>query len=337
MKALLFTGGGNMEIIERKMPQAKDDIVVVKITASGICGTDLELLLPNASAIVPGHEGVGVVHSIDGESRFNVGDRVIINCHVTCRRCRHCLAGDEIFCPDLKAIGFDLDGTNAQYLAIPETSLRPLPDDLSDEVGVLIGDALGTPYHAVKMAEIQPGDHVGVWGAGPLGMMAVFAAKSFGAEVTVVDVNGARLQEAGRYEADYTVNAAQENVLERIQTITAGAGLRSAIQCTPSADAIKTALACLGLRGTLVQVGVCTDLHFNIYQTLNERELTIKSSRNFNAGELDELIQLARHNPSIEKLVTHRYPLEQAQKAFAQAVRGEGLKIILRPNESDEV
>ena len=332
MKALLFTGGGNMKLAERPMPRAHDNVVVVKMTASGICGTDLEVLLPHASATVPGHEGVGVVVETDQARRVKPGDRVIINCHVTCRHCAHCDAGDEIFCPELRAIGFDLDGTNEQYLAIPEESLRPLPDDISDEVGVLIGDALGTPYHAVKKADIQPGDFVGVWGAGPLGMMAMVVANKFGAQVIAVDVNDTRLNQAGEYGASVSINPMREDVQERIREITGGQNLRSAIQCTPSGKAVVTALNCLGLRGILVQVGVCTHVEFDLYGTLNERELSILASRNFNAGELDELIALARSNPDISKLVTHRFPLEQAEEAFACAKAGKGLKIVIQPN-----
>lgn len=333
MKALLFTGNGNMELVEREMPKAKGNVVVVKMLLSGICGTDIELLLPNASDIVPGHEGVGVVYETDGAKRFKVGDRVIINCHVTCRHCGHCAAGDEIFCPELKAIGFELPGTNEQFLVIPEESLRPLPDDISEEVGVLIGDALGTPYHAVKMANIAPGDFVGVWGAGPLGMMAMFVASKFGARVVAVDVNNIRLDQAKQYGATYTLNPADGDVNARIRELTGGAGLKSAIQCTPSGKAVVAALQCLGLRGILVQVGVCTHVEFDLYGLLNERELSIRASRNFNANELEELIELARANPDIQKLVTHSFPLDQAQEAFQCAKEGRGLKVVLRPND----
>ena len=333
MKALIFTGNGEMKIVERGMPKAKDRVVVVKMLLSGICGTDLEMLLPRASDNVPGHEGVGVVYEVDKARRFKVGDRVIINCHVTCRHCEHCAAGDEIFCPELKAIGFDLPGTNEQYLAIPEESLRPLPDDISEEVGVLIGDALGTPYHAVKKADITPGDYVGVWGAGPLGMMAMFVANKFGARVIAVDVNNTRLEQAMEYGASYIINPMDGDVYEKVREITGGAGLRSAIQCTPSEKAVVAALRCLGLRGILVQVGVCGHVEFDFYGLLNERELSIRASRNFNANELDELMDLARKNPDIKSLVTHRYKLEQAKEAFECAKEGRGLKVVIGPND----
>lgn len=332
MKALYFTGNGTMKIVDKPIPQAKDNIVVVKMIASGICGTDLELLLPHAGATVPGHEGVGIVYETDKAKKVHVGDRVIINCHVTCRHCEHCEAGDEIFCPELRAIGFELDGTNEQYLAIPEESLRPLPDDISEEVGVLIGDALGTPYHAVKKAEIKPGDYVGVWGAGPLGMMAMYVANKMGATVIAVDMNEKRLSMAKQYGASYTVNPSKEDAVETICSLTNGKMLQSGIHCTPSGNAAVTLMKCLGLRGIMVQVGVCSHVEFDLYGVMNERELSIRASRNFNANELSELIDFARKNPDIQTLVTHQYPLDQAEEAFACAKAGEGLKVLIRPN-----
>lgn len=331
MKALRFTGGGAMELAERPMPEARDDWVVVRVTASGICGTDLELLLPHPSAVTPGHEGVGVVHAVDAARSVRPGQRVMIDCHVTCRRCAHCAAGDEIFCPELRAIGFDLDGTDAEYVAVPEASLRPLPDDISDEAGLLIGDALGTPYHAVKKADIRPGDFVGVWGVGPLGTMAAFCAGRLGARVIAVDTNPGRLARARQYGAAWTVDAGRERAEEAIRDITGGRMLRSAIQCTPSGDAVAAALRCLGLRGILVQVGVVSRAELALYSLLNERELTIRASRNFNAHELPELLDLARACPELDRLVTHRFPLERAAEAFACAAAGTGLKVALLP------
>lgn len=333
MKALMFTGDGQMEIVSRERPKARDNIVVVKMLASGICGTDLELLLPHKSKVVPGHEGMGIVYETDKAKKVRVGDRVSINCHVTCRSCIHCQEGDEIFCPELKAIGFDLDGTNQQFLAVPEESLRVLPNDVSDEAGVLIGDALGTPYHAVKKANIHPGDYVGVWGAGPLGMMAIFLAKIQGAEVIAVDCNDYRLSMAETYGAKETLNPGKENLKERIFKFTKGRGLHSAIQCTPSGNAVTACLRSLGLRGIMVQIGVCSHLECDLYGLMNEKELTIHASRNFNANEIDELFEIARKNPEIRDLVTHHFPLGQAEKAFRYAKEGRGLKIVIHPND----
>lgn len=333
MKAVLFTGNHQLAIVEKEKPEAKDDIVIVKVSASGICGTDLELLLPSKEplAIIPGHEVTGVVAETDKAKHFKVGDKVMVNCHVTCGVCEHCRNGDLIFCPELKAIGFELDGGNAEYLAVPEASLRHLPEDISEEVGVIIGDALGTPYHAVKKSGIQPGDHVTIFGVGPLGQMAVMVAKSFGAKVIAIDLNEQRLATAMEFGADYLIQPGKTDVVSEIFRITGGKGADKAIQCTPSATAIHNALDSLKLRGRLVQVGVCTRLEINPLKQINDREIEIVGSRNFNNNELDEIIEFVRNNPKVNELITHRFSLDEAERAFEVAKNGEGIKVLIKP------
>jgi len=333
MKAVKFLGRSRVELVEVPRPAAKGDVVIVQVTSSGICGTDLEMLLPAEHPLTttPGHEVTGIVAEVDQARRFRVGDRVIVNCHVTCCRCEHCQAGDLIFCPELKAIGFELDGGDAEYMAIPEASLRPLPEDVSEELGVIIGDALGTPYHAAKKAQIAPGQVVGVFGVGPLGQMAVLIAKSHGASVVAVDLNPDRLRAAECFGADHVVNPSREEVLVSIRRLTRGRGLDRALQCTPSAAAFTAALNALSVRGRMIQVGVCTHVEINPLEEINNREIEIMGSRNCNANELPELIDFARRNPRIKDVITHRFPLSEAPAAFAAASRGQGCKILLKP------
>lgn len=333
MKAVRFAGRGRVEIVEKPKPVARGELVVVKVTASGICGTDLEVLLPSEQPLerTPGHEVAGIVAEVDRATRFRVGDRVIVNCHVTCGRCEHCRNGDLIFCPELQVIGFELDGGDAEYVLVPEASLRHLPDDLSDELGVLVGDALGTPYHAVKKAGINPGELVGIFGAGPLGLMAVPVAKSFGARVVAVDLNDQRLQTAREFGADHTVNPKTTDLVAEVRQWSGGRGLDRAIDCSGNKYSIVSALNALKLRGRLVQVGVCPDLELHTSTHLIEKELEISGSRNFNDRELDEIIAFVRTNPQINRVISHRFALDDAAAAFALAQRREGLKVVLRP------
>ena len=333
MKAVKFIGKGQVEVIEKEKPAANDDIIIIKVTSSGICGTDLELLLPSESPVdkIPGHEVTGIVAEIDKAKRFKVGDRVIVNCHVTCGKCEHCKNGDLIFCKDLKAIGFELDGGNAEYLAVPEANLRLLPEDISEELGVVISDALGTAYHAVKRANIVPGECIGVFGVGPLGQMAVLCTKNFGAEVVAVDLNEKRLVSARHFGADYTVNSGENNTHTQINMITGGKGFDKVIECSGNKNAILTAINSLRLRGRLVQVGVCSRLEIDTFEHLIKKEIEITGSRNFNNNELDEIIEFVRRNPKVNDVITHRYSIDEAIKAFETAHKGEGLKILIKP------
>lgn len=333
MKALRFTGKGGMELFEKEKPKAKGDKVVVKVTSSGICGTDIELLLPSEEPLetVPGHEVTGIVAEVDKAKKFKVGDRVMVNCHVTCGVCEHCKNGDQIFCPELKAIGFELDGGNAEYVLVPEGSLRLLPEDITEELGVMIGDALGTPYHAVKKAGVKPDESVGIFGVGPLGQMAVMVAKFFGGRVIAVDINDKRLETSRDFGAEYAINPARTDVVREILEITGGRGIDKAIQCSPSASALNSALNSLRFRGRLVQVGVCTKAEINPLKQLNDREIEMVGSRNFNSNELDEIIDFVRKNPRIKDAITHRFSLDEAELAFQTAKSGESIKILIKP------
>lgn len=333
MKAVKFIGKNKVKVVDIPKPFAKDDTVVIKVTSSGICGTDLELLLPSDTTVekIPGHEVTGMVYETDKAKKFKKGDMVIVNCHVTCGICEFCRNGDLIFCPELKAIGFEIDGGNAEYLAIPEANLRLLPEDISEELGVIIGDALGTPYHATKRAEIKPGEYVGVFGVGPLGQMAVLSASSFGGRIIAVDLNDKRLASAVEYGAEFTVNPQIGDPYAEILKITNGRGFDKVIECSGSRAAILMALKALRLRGRLVQVGVCPKVEINTFEHIINKEIEIVGSRNFNDGELDEIIEFVRNYPKIKDVITHRYTIDEAEKAFEAARKGEGLKILIKP------
>lgn len=334
MKAVVFTGKGRLDVVERETPKAIRDMVLVKVTAAGICGTDIELLLPSEEPVpfIPGHEVAGVVEAVDEEHGFKAGDRVVVNCHVTCGSCEHCKAGDLIFCPELKAIGFDLDGGDAEYVLVPAASLRHLPDDIPDELAVIASDALGTPWNAVQKADPGPGKTIAVFGAGPIGHMAVICLKHTGATVIAVDINQERLESAAAFGADYIVNSADEDAAEALRRLTAGKGVDAAIQGTGSKAAFHAALDSLCYRGTMVQMGVCREVTINPHVQINDREIIIKGTRNFNDHDLDKLFSFIRENEQIKEVVTHRFPLERAREAFDTAISGKGLKVILVPS-----
>jgi propanol-preferring alcohol dehydrogenase len=301
--------------------------------ASGICGTDIEILLPQETpnSIVPGHEGVGEVVEVDKATMVSPGDKVMLDCHITCRKCDFCMKGDVIFCKELRAIGFDLDGTYAQYILMPEESLRPLPNDIDIETGILIGDALGTPYHAIKKLGITADEYVTIFGVGPLGMLAVFCVASLGGRAIAVDINQNRLDMAYEFGAFASLNGNRPDLVEHIFSITDGYGASASVQCTPSGSALNNALDSLQVRGRLAQVGVCRNVNLNPMRQINDREITIVGSRNFNCFELDEIIDFVRDHPEIKKIVTHRYSLDKGQDAFCTAIDGKGLKVIIIP------
>jgi 2-desacetyl-2-hydroxyethyl bacteriochlorophyllide A dehydrogenase len=334
MLAVKLTGKGGLELKNTDKPEARDGVVLVRVSAAGICGTDVnELYLSElAHEKTPGHEVVGVVEE-PGPScgDFRAGDRVLVNCHVTCGNCRYCVSGDLIFCPSLEAIGFEWDGGLAEYLLVPAASLRHLPDDISDEEGVLLTDALATSYSAVKKTGCAPGDRVIVFGAGPIGAVAVYCAARLGLEVTAVDINEDRLKRAAALGASRTVKSSPPSIVRELLDQNGGEGYDAVLQCSGVRQSVWDGLKALVNRGTFVNVGIINDVPVNIYDDITMRELRLAGSRNCNSNMLPEMIDFCRAHRDIREIVTHHFALKDAAEAFKTAVRGEGLKIVINP------
>jgi propanol-preferring alcohol dehydrogenase len=302
--------------------------VVVRVKAAAICGTDRESLEGAGQTTVPGHENAGEIVAVDSPARLQVGDRVAINCHVTCGSCVHCLRGDLYFCEELQAIGFERDGGFAEYLCVPEACCHPLPDEISFEVGSLLVDMLGTPFRAVRRANLLPSDQVAVWGAGPIGLGALMVASWFGARVASIDLSEYRLEMARNLGAELALNPAHDDVPEVLAAWTQGRGIDVALDCVGSQVTAEQGLAALKVRGTLVVVGVSHELTLNPWEHLICRELTVFGTRNFNTAEFDQMIALVQRGLPVHQTITHRFPLSKAASAFELFRSGECGKIL---------
>lgn len=337
MKAVKFLGNKEIEIIEVPKPEPPEGYVLIKVMAASICRTDIELLYnkPQKTEVIPGHEVAGIIKKVNRVKDFKIGDRVFLNIHITCGHCIFCKAGDWIFCSQLTCIGSDCNGGNAEYMVAPERILRRLPDGISYELGSLIPDAVGTPYHAVKKAGLEKKDTIGILGMGPLGLAAVLAAVDLGATVFAIDLIKERLDLARKFGANNILNPGNEEIEDQVRTLTNGAGLDVVIDCTGSEKAIKLGLELLKVKGKFVFVGVCTKLTLNTYDQIISKEIEMVGSRNFNEDELGKIIDLVRKNPQIKDMITHRFTISEAKKAFKIAEKRKGIKIILGPEKKD--
>ena len=316
MLGLRFLGGGRLALEQFADPQPEGDEVVVQIKAAAICGTDRENYLGAGQSTIPGHESAGQVVAVDRPSWVKVGQRVAINCHVTCGRCRHCLNGDLYFCDQLSVIGFDRHGGFAEYARVPEACCMPLPDQLSYTAGSLLTDMFGTAYRAVARSGLLPGDKVGVWGAGPIGLAAMLVIKAMGGQVALIDLNAYRLEMARRLGADVVINASQADALPILADWTHGDGVDIACECVGQQACLDQALEAVKKRGVVVLVGVSHRVSINPWQYFIGREVTMYGTRNFNARQFPEMVRLLMNGLPAEAIVTHRFPLSQAEQAF---------------------
>jgi propanol-preferring alcohol dehydrogenase len=331
MQAIHFLGNGKLSICEIPAPLPKGDRVVVKITAAGICGTDRHPFLEHGQKTIPGHENAGIVVAVDKPSWVKPGDRVAVNCHVTCHACEYCIKGDLFSCKTLEAIGYEWDGGFAEYLLVPEANLHALPEDISCDQGALMVDVFGTAYSGVKKAGLLPGDQVGVWGAGPVGLAAALSAQALGARVAIMDLSEYRLEMARKVSPELVLDVNMNDTHEQLREWTQGRGLDVALECVGSEKAALQGLSLLKPLGKLGLIGVGHSLTLD-YWDLIQRQIRLYALRNFNTNEFTEMVALIQRGLRVDSLITHRFPLREAEKAFALFIEGACGKIVLSEN-----
>src|SRR2546421_8172292 len=222
MRAVTFQEPGRIALEERPEPEpiAPDD-AVVRVEASGICGSDLHIYHGRVQiepGFTIGHEYVGTVAAAGDQANFAEGDRVLGTFHTACGICFFCRKGIYQKCDEARVFGHgatlgSLQGTQAELALIPRANLtlRRVPDGLSDAAALFAGDVMGTGYHAVVAAGLKPGDTCAVVGLGPVGLCAVMAARAAGASrVVAVDTVAERLDTARALGA-HPVHATEED------------------------------------------------------------------------------------------------------------------------------
>ena len=250
MKALVCRKNGSIELVDKDMPKLVNDRdAVVKVTLSSICTSDLHIIhgaVPRAlPETVLGHEFVGeVVEAGSGVKNLKAGDRVAANCETFCGECFFCKRG---FINNCEKGGWELgcriDGCQAEYVRVPfaDTGLTKLPDNVSYENALFVGDILSSGYFGAEMCEINTGDTVAVIGAGPVGLCAMMCAKYMGAgKVIAIDVDNNRLEIAEQQGiADRFLNPDECNIHEEVKKLTQYRGADSVIECAGGKDTFE--------------------------------------------------------------------------------------------------
>src|SRR6266446_5877036 len=268
MKSAVYRGEKQVEVTDvpkASISNATD--ALVKITLAGVCGSDLHIYegrIPGTEGWGMGHEFVGVVEEVGPEvRRFKKGDRVVSSFFVACGHCHYCVRGWFNQCVQRGAFGYGeffgaLGGAQAEYLTVPlaDTTLEAIPDGMTDEQAIFVGDILATGFFAAERAEIKPGDTVAVIGAGPVGLMAIMCTQLFGpARVFVVDMVDSRLEIAQEL-GGIPINASRVHPVEAVMDQTGGIGADSSIECVGLMSSVDTAIRIVRGGGTISMVGV---------------------------------------------------------------------------------
>lgn len=342
MRGVVLPGGRRVEIQDFPVPTPGHGQLLVKMKASSICGSDIRAIYrehlghgPEAyQNVIAGHEPCGQVVAVGpGCRRFGVGDRVILYHIAGCGVCADCRRGYMISCtsPLRAAYGWQRDGGHADYLLAEESTCVPLPEPLSYVDGALVACGFGTVYEALSRVGVSGQDAVLVTGMGPVGMAAAMIARALGAtKVLGVDVSASRLDLARRLDLLDAGIEAGEGAADAVRSLTGGNGCEVSIDCSGSPAGRLTALQGTRRWGRSAMVGEGNRIDFDVSQTIIHNQITIYGSWVTSVGRMEELVErLVRWGIRPEKIVTHRYPLEQAAEAYRVADEGQSGKVVL--------
>jgi L-iditol 2-dehydrogenase len=330
MRAAVLHAAGDLRLEERAAPEPGPREVLVEIAVVGVCGSDVHYYEHGRIGArvvrgphVLGHEASGRVVALgEGASRVAVGDRVALEPGVPCGRCRECRAGRYNLCRDVAFLGAPpVDGAFRGLVALHEDFVFALPDSVSDEAGALL-EPLSVGLWACRRAGVTAGDRVLVTGAGPIGLLAVQAARASGAvEVAVTDLNPRRLELALRTGATVAGEAVdfEADVL---------------IECSGAPAALAAGLRALAPAGRAVVVGMGYDDSTAVpLALLQGRELWLSGTFRY-AGTYPAAIELVASGAvDVEAIVTGRVGLEGTEAALrAGREDPESVKVLVEPN-----
>jgi threonine dehydrogenase-like Zn-dependent dehydrogenase len=331
MKALTFRGKHHIQYESIPDPEIllpTDVIVKVKICA--LCGSDLHVYHEHEKGIdhgcAMGHEFTGEVVAIGKEVRsLRLGDLVMSPFTTSCGNCFYCKIGLTARCVHSQLFGWrennqGLHGGQAEYVRVPlaDSSLMKIPEGVTLEEGLMLGDILSTGFFCAKQAEIKPNNTYVVIGCGPVGLMAILGAREYGAEkIYAIDTLPERLAKAKEFGAT-VINASQQNSIKVIKEATEGRGADAALEAVGSSTTNRLAYDIIRPGGIISAVGVCTDSYLPFSPTdAYNKNITYKVGRcpaRYMMEQLVPVVQKKKYN--FTSIITHRMHLSEGVRGY---------------------
>ncbi|HIU76468.1 MAG TPA: zinc-binding alcohol dehydrogenase family protein [Candidatus Pelethocola excrementipullorum] len=321
MKAVRINKPFEIEVIDMDKPEIDEqNNVLIKMTAAGICGSDVHIYHgTNAAATYPrviGHEMVGQVVEVgDNVTKVKPGDRVIVDQVVNCGTCYACKINRGNVCADLKVRGVHIDGGYREYIVVPEKDVYFVPDSLTDVEAVMIEPAT-IAVQSCSRAELVAEDTLLIFGAGALGSSILKIARLHTSNIIVADIVDDKLEAMKNLGAKYTINTLKEDLTEKVREYTGGYGVTVSIDAACTSDSLGRLLEATGNAGRVITMGFSIDNTPVTQFKITSKELDIRGSRLQNKkfqGVID-LVNEGRLN--LKDSVSHTYHFTDAQKAF---------------------
>ena len=340
MKAAVLYGVRDLRLEDVPKPEISDNEVLIRVNASGICGTDIHIYRgewKTNTPIILGHEFSGVIADVGREVKgLNIGDPVVAEPNIPCGSCYFCRMSERnYFCENLEATGVTVNGAFAEYMKIVASNVYRLPKGYNLDEAALI-EPLACCVRGIDQAEIKAGDTVAIIGAGPVGLILLQLALQSGASMVIqTDMEDSRLSLAKELGADHTINITKEDPIESIKELTDGYGVDVAIEAVGKPEAITQAMRATRRGGKLVIFGVSPEdavwkvRPFELY----DKELTIKTSYR-SPYTFQRAVKIAvSGRVRLKPLISHVFKLDEIHRAFEVAEkRLEGaVKVLVKP------
>ncbi|RLE80602.1 MAG: alcohol dehydrogenase [Thermoprotei archaeon] len=339
LKAFVILDKHRAEVREIDAPKPRPNEVLVRVKACGICGTDLHIFegdVPVKYPVIPGHEFSGEVVEVGSEVEdVREGERVAVNPNISCGKCYYCKRGVVHFCERRVAIGIELQGAFAEYVAVPETNVHRLSNALSFEEAAF-AEPIACCLHGQDLLNVGLGDTVAIFGLGPIGLIHLQLVRARGASLVIgVEVLEKRLKLGLKMGADLVINPLERDIIKEIREATGGRGVDAVIEATGNPQVLQNALKAVDYGGKVLVFGVApmnaliSISPFEIYR----KEISIIGSF-INPHTTERAVKiLEARRINVRDLITHEVRIEQVLEVFEKlrTKREDFVKVIVKP------
>ena len=337
MKAIEITKAGEMQVVEREMPQVAAGEILLKLKYVGFCGSDMSTYLGKNPLVqyprVPGHEISAVIEQLGEEVpvSYVIGQRGTVVPYTNCGQCTSCRQKRFNACRYNQTLGVQRDGAMAEYIAVPWQKVL-INEELSD-VQLALVEPMTVGFHAVDNGKVTDLDTVVVFGCGMIGSGAVVRAALRGATVIAVDIDDSKLEVSKRLGAAYVINSKTQNLHEELQRLTNGSGPNVVVEAAGNPVTYKSAIEEVAFGGRVVCIGYAgVEIAFSTKLWV-QKELEIMGSRNANPSDFDAVIKYLKHSNLDESLlVSKKVSVEDAPDAMKNWTEDPGkiMKILVK-------
>jgi len=341
MNVAMYYNNKDVRIEQQDIPKISEDEILVKVMASGICGSDvMEWYRIKKAPLVLGHEIAGIVEKTgENVDKFKPGDRVFATHHVPCNTCRYCLQGEHTICETLHSTKF-YPGGFAEYLQAPAINVDRgtflLPENVSFDEGTFI-EPLACVVRGFHKADFKPGKTVLVLGSGIAGLLHIKLAKAYGAtKVFATDLSSYRLDLAKKIGADEVFHAT-EDIVSLVKKHNDGRLADFVVLTAGVAPAVKQAFECVDDGGTVLLFAPTTPgekIPIDFFDLWNKQIHVTSTYAGVGRDILESIDLLSSATISVDDLISHKLPLTEAKKGFQLvADADESMKVILLPHK----